>query len=75
MGCRCCFVANQLEELVGAGDSRSSSRVREHGSFLEVNVYLLALCEQTDGLSTFHSSICVYVFVCVFVFMYTFNRH
>ena len=38
----------------------------------EVNVYFLALCEQTDGLFTFNKShrvylICVYVFVCVFV--------
>ena len=45
----------------------------------EVDVYVLALCEQTDGLSTFNRSpcsnmICVYVFVCVFVFIYTCNR-
>ena len=92
MGCRCCFVLNQLEELVDAGDPRSSSRVREHESFClfhncmwqsrhsEVNVYFLALCEQTDGLFTFNGShrssmISVYVFVCVFVLIWTFNRH
>ena len=37
MGCRRYFVANRLEELVDAGDSRSSSRVREHESFLLVS--------------------------------------
>ena len=31
MGCRRCFVAHRLEELVDEDDSRSSSRVREHG--------------------------------------------
>ena len=46
----------------------------------EVNVYFLALCEQTDGLFTFTGShrsylICVFVFVCVFVLILTFNRH
>ena len=40
----------------------------------EVNVYFLALREQTDGLSTFNVShraylFCVNVFVCVFVFI------
>ena len=83
-GCRRYFVANRLEVLVDEGDSLSSSRVREHGNFLlvhncmwqsrhsEVNVYFLALCEQTDGLFTFNGSprsymTCVYVFVRVFV--------
>ena len=37
MGCRRCFVANRLEELVDEGDSRSSSRVRERESFLLVS--------------------------------------
>ena len=75
--------------LVDDGDSRSSSRVREHENFLhvalhthsEINVYFLAVWQQTDGLIV-HSSqvsrvelICVYVFVCVFVFSQTFNRH
>ena len=46
----------------------------------EVNVYFLGLCEQTDGLFTFNGSlrsnmICVYVFVCVFVLIYTCNSH
>ena len=46
----------------------------------KVNVYLLALCEQTDGLFTFNGSlrsymICVYVFVCVFDLISAFNRH
>ena len=86
MGCRRYFAANRLEVLLDEDDSRSSSRVREHevlclfhncmwqSRHSEVNVYLLALCEQTDGLSTLHKSlraylICVYVFVCVFVFI------
>ena len=34
MGCRRCFAANRLEVLVDEDESRSSSRVREHGSFL-----------------------------------------
>ena len=33
MGCRPYFVADRLEALVAEGDSRSSSRVREHGSY------------------------------------------
>ena len=33
MGCRHYFVADRLEALVDEGNSRSSSRVREHGSF------------------------------------------
>ena len=37
MGCRRYFVANQLEVLVDEDDSRSSSRVREHDSFLLVS--------------------------------------
>ena len=45
----------------------------------EVNVRFRELCEQTDGLSTHRSLraylICVYVFVCVFVCISTFNRH
>ena len=63
MGCRRYFVVDRLEALVDEGDSRSSSRVREHESFLfhycmwqfrhsEVKVYFLALCEQTDGMFT-----------------------
>ena len=91
MGCRCCFVFNQLEELVDAGDSRSSSRVQEHESFWlfhncmwqsrhpDVDVYVLALCEQTRSLfmnkSPCSNMICVCVFVCVFVLIWTFNRH
>ena len=34
MGCRCYFAASRLEVLLDEDDSRSSSRVREHGSFL-----------------------------------------
>ena len=80
MGRRRYFVASRLKVLLDEDDSRSSSRVREHGSFLlvsqlheatrhcEVDVYFLALGEQTDGLSTNKSlrsnMICVYVFVC-----------
>ena len=37
MGCRCCFLLNRLEVLLDEDDSRSSSRVREHGSFLLVS--------------------------------------
>ena len=36
MLCMRYFVANRLEMLVDEDDSRSSSRVREHGSFLPV---------------------------------------
>ena len=84
MGCRRYFAASRLEVLLDEDDSRSSSRARERGSSLlvshsEVNVYFLVLSEQTDGLSTHKSHraylICVYVSVCVFVFIYTFNRH
>ena len=40
----------------------------------------VTLCEQIDGLFTFNGSlrsylICVYVFVCVLVLIWTFNRH
>ena len=37
MGCRRDFAASQLEVLLDEDDSRSSSRVREHGSFLLVS--------------------------------------
>ena len=37
LGCRHYFVADRLEVLVFEDDSRSSSRVREHGSFLLVS--------------------------------------
>ena len=43
MGCRCCFVLNQLEELVDEDDSRSSSRVREHENFLLVSQLHVAI--------------------------------
>ena len=68
MGCRRYFATSRLEVLVDEHDSRSSSRVREHGSSLhvshlhvailthsEVSVYFLELCEQTEGLSTHKS--------------------
>ena len=83
MGCKRYFVANQLEVLVDEDDSRSSSRVREHGSFLlvsqlmcqsrhsEVNVYFLALCEQIDGLFTFNGSPRSNM-ICVYVFVCVF---
>ena len=93
MGCRHYFVADWLEELVGEGDSRSSSRGSRTWKFFglfhncmwqsrhpEVDVYFLTLCEQIDRLlstngSLHFDSICIYVFVCVFVFIWTFNRH
>ena len=45
----------------------------------EVNVYVLAPCDQIDGLFTFNGSlrsymISVYVFVCVFVLIWTFKQ-
>ena len=43
MGCRHYFVANRLEMLVDEGDSRSSSRVHEHGSFLLVSQLHVAI--------------------------------
>ena len=87
MGCGSYFAASRLEVLLDEDDSRSSSRVQVFCLFhncmwqsrhSEVNVYFLALSEQTDGLFTFNGSpraclICVYVFVCVFVFIYTFS--
>ena len=36
MGCGLYFAANRLEVLLDEDDSRFSSRVREHGSFLLV---------------------------------------
>ena len=33
MGCRHCFVVDLVEEIVGEGGSRSSSRVHEHDSY------------------------------------------
>ena len=43
MGCRRYFVANRLEVLVDEDDSRSSSRVREHGSLLFVSQLHVAI--------------------------------
>ena len=43
MGCRRYFVANRLEVLLDEDDSRSSSRVREHGSFLLVSQLHVAI--------------------------------
>ena len=46
MGCRRYFVASRLEVLLDEDDSQSSSRVREHGSFLllsQLHVTILAL--------------------------------
>ena len=43
MGCRRHFVANRLEVLLDEDDSRSSSRVREHGSFLLVSQLHVAI--------------------------------
>ena len=37
MGCRRYFAASRLEVLLDEDYSRSSSRVREHGSFLLVS--------------------------------------
>ena len=87
MGCRCCFVLNQLEELVDAGDSRCSSQFANTKVFCllhncmwqcrhpKVDVYVLALCEQTRWLfinkSPCSNMICVYVFVCVLVLTWT----
>ena len=43
MGCRYYFVADRLEELVDEGDSRSSSRVREHENFRLVSQLHVAI--------------------------------
>ena len=43
MGCRHYFVADRLEELLDEDDSRSSSRVREHGSFRLVSQLHVAI--------------------------------
>ena len=43
MGCRFYFAANQLEVHPDEDDSRSSSRVREHGSFLLVSQLHVAI--------------------------------
>ena len=43
MGCRPYFVADRLEALVDEGDSRSSSPVREHGSFRIVSQLHVAI--------------------------------
>ena len=43
MGCRHYFVADRLEDLVDDSDSRSSSRVREHGSFRLVSPLHVAI--------------------------------
>ena len=42
-GCRRFFAANRLEVLLDEDDSRSSSRVREHGSFLLVSQLHVAI--------------------------------
>ena len=77
MGCKHYFAVDRLEDLVVEGDSRSSSRVHEHENFqlvsqLQIDVHLLELCEQTGWLSTHNESprsisICIYVFICVFL--------
>ena len=38
MGCRHYFVVDRLAELVGEGDSRSSSRAHEHENFRLVSM-------------------------------------
>ena len=57
MGCRHYFVVDRLEALVDEGDSRSSSRVREHGSFRLVSQLQVAI--QTPLKSMSISSSCV----------------
>ena len=43
MGCRRYFAASRLEVLLDEDDSRSSSRVREHESFLLVSQLHVAI--------------------------------
>ena len=61
MGCSHYFVVDRLEDLVDEGGSRSSARVREHGSFRlvssmwqsrhsEVDVHLVERCGRTGWL-------------------------
>ena len=81
MGCRRYSAANRLEVLLDEDDFRFSSRALERGDFLllsQLHVTILALWSQC--LFPRHGShrsclICVYVFVCVFVFIWTCNRH
>ena len=81
-------VVDLVEEIVNEDDSRSSSRVREHGSFLLVSLHvaiqtlwsqcLFPRTEWTNPLVVHLPTvrlICVYDYVCVFVFINTFNRH
>ena len=71
MGCGRYFAASRLEVHLDEDDSRSSSRAREHGSFLLVSqlhvaiqalwsqCFFLALCEQTRWFSTHKSPVLV----------------
>ena len=43
MGCRHCFVVDVVEEIVGEGGSRSSSRVHEHDSYQLVSQQNVAI--------------------------------
>ena len=43
MGCRHCFVVDLVEEIVGEGGSRSSSRVHEHDSYQLVSQQNVAI--------------------------------
>ena len=90
MGCRHYFVADRLEDLVDEGDSRSYEFTNTRNFCLfhncmwqsrhpEVDVYFLTLFEQIDRLFTSNgsprsNSICIYVFVCVFLFIWTFKQ-
>ena len=74
MGCRRYSAAKRLEVLLDEDDFRFSWRALERGSFLlhsqlQVNVYFLELSERLSTHGSLRSClICVYVFVCVFVF-------
>ena len=52
MGCRHYFDADRLEDLVDKGDSRSSSRVREHGNFRLVSQLHMAIQTTVKSMST-----------------------
>ena len=65
MGCRRFFAASRLEVLVDEDDSRSSSRVHEHGCFLlvsQLHVVIQTLCSR-DTTLTYSPSRCTTSYV------------
>ena len=70
MGCRHYFVVDRFEDLVDEGDSRSSSRTREISACFTTACGKARHPEVDDHNGSHRSiSICIYVIVCVFVFL------